>query len=400
MSNEKNMTAAFGRKKPVRKKLVICALALLTGAVFAQTGPLTLAATLAAAPARDPDVSGAENALRSAERTLRRLRADPLALRVPTLQAEGALASARAGLEAARLTSVTEATAAYFGALGATDALELADETVILEAAKLQATQIRFDAGAATGLELLQAENRLAAAERDRTDAEGARDLALRELGTRAGRAVSRLEPVSLTVPAVPILGQVLREATETNSGVRAASSALAIAEAELAAVDNAFSARADIEAARDNLASVESALQTARRSLELSVRGAHGALEGAARGFENASADFTAAGEELAAQQARLDAGSLAPITFDESRLESRRSEAALYGALYSFRLAALTLAGVVSGGGGEVDVPTPAVDDPALGEPGGGFESLEESEPVPDAAPVVPEAGGSDAP
>ncbi len=372
--------------------------ALLTGAVFAQTGPLTLAATLAAAPARDPDVSGARNALRAAERTLRRLRADPLALRVPTLQAEGAFTSARAGLEAAHLGSVTEATAAYFSALEASSALELAEEIIILETAKLQATQIRFGAGAATGLELLQAENRLAAAERDRTDAEGARDLALRELGTLVGQAVSRLEPVSLTVPAVPTLERVLQEATRTNSGVRAAASALEIAEAELAAVDNAFSARADIEAAQDNLASVESALQTARRSLELGVRGAHGSLEGAARGFENASADFAAAGEELAAQQARLDAGSLAPIAFEESRLGYQRSEAALYGALYTFRLAALALEGTVSGGGGEVDVPTPAVADPALSEPSSELD-LEESEPVPDAAPVVPEAG-SDTP
>ena len=375
--------------------------ALLTGAVFAQTGPLTLAAVMAEAPARDPDVSGAQNALRAAERTLRRLRADPLALRVPTLQAEGALTSARAGLGAARLTSETEATAAYFSALEATSALELTDETVVLETAKLQATQIRFEVGAATGLELLQAENRLAAAERDRTDAEGARNLALRELGTLIGEEVSRLELVSLTVPAVPTLGRVLQEAAAANSGVRAAASSLKIAEAELAAVDNAFSAKADIEAARDNLASVESALQTARRSLELGVRGAHGALEGAARSFENASADFAAAGEELAAQQARLDAGSLAPIAFEESRLGYRRSEAALYGALYSFRLAALALEGTVSGGGGEVDIPTPAVADPPLSEPGGEVD-LEESEPVPDAAPVVPDvpADESDTP
>ncbi len=364
--------------------------ALLTGAVFAQTGPLTLAATLAAAPARDPDVSGAENALRAAERTLRRLRADPLALRVPTLQAEGALESARAGLSAARLTSVTEATAAYFGALEANSLLELAGETAALETAKLQATRIRFDAGAATGLELLQAENRLAAAERDRTNAEGARSLALHELGTLIGEEVSRLEPVSLTVPAVPTLEQVLGEATRTNSGVRAAASALKVAEAEFAAVDNAFSARADIEAARDNLAGVRSNLTTARRGLELSVRGAHGALEGAARSFENARADLNAAEEELAAQQARLDAGSLAPIAFEESRLEYRQSEAALYGALYDFRLAALALEGTVSGGGGEVslDATTPAASEPSLSEP-----SLEETDSLPDIAPVEPD-------
>ena len=98
--------------------------------------------------------------------TLQRLRADPLALRVPTLQAEGALEGARAGLSAARLASYTEATAAYFGALEANTALGLAEDALELERAKLRATQIRYEVGAATGLELLQAENRLAAAER------------------------------------------------------------------------------------------------------------------------------------------------------------------------------------------------------------------------------------------
>lgn len=377
-------------------------LVVLAGMVSAQGGPgqddvLTLAATLEAAPTLDPDVLGAENALRAAERTLTRLQADPLALRVPTLQAQGGVESARAGLSAARLVSRTEATGAYFAALGAGSALELTEAALDLETAKLEATRIRFEAGAATRLELLQAENSLDAAKRDLTDAEQTRSLALRELGSLVGQDASRLGPVSLTVPAVPTLVQSLTEATRTNSGVRAVASALEVAEAELAAVDNAFSAQADIEAVRDNLASVESALQTARRSLELSVRGAHGELESAARSFENAQASFAAAGEELAAQQARLDAGSLAPIAFEESRLMYRRSEAELYGALYEFRLAALALEGTISGGGAESgfegDVTTPAVDDSNLTEPSSETGELGESESTSDTAPVEPD-------
>lgn len=373
-------------------------LVILFGTALAQSeigqgDVLTLAAVLEQAPAQDPDVLGAETALRAAERTLQRLRADPLALLVPTLQAEGALESARAGLSDARLASYTEVTAAFFGALEANGALELANETLALERAKLQATQIRFEAGAATGLELLQAENRLAAAERDVTDAQSTQSLALRRLGTLIRAEASRLEPVSLVPPAVPTLEQVLQEATETNSGVRAAASAVGVAEAELAAVDNAFSARADIEAVQDNLVGIESDLETARKSLELSVREAHGALESAARSFENAQADFAAAEEELTAQQARLDAGSLAPIALDESRLVFRQSEVALYGALHRFRLAALALEEVVSGGEGEVssDVTTPAPSEPS---------TLEKAEPLPDAAPVEPERLEPDVP
>lgn len=372
---------------------VLALLLVLLGVAVAQPEPLTLAAALAEAPAQDPDVLGAENALRAAERTLARIRADPLALRVPTLQAQGAVESARAALEAARLTSYAEATSAYFAALEANSALELAEQALALETAKLQATHIRFEAGAATGLELLQAENNLAAAERDRTDAEQARSLALRELGSLVGRGVTRLEPVSLTVPAVPTLEQSLAEAKETNSGVRAAATTLRITEAELAAVDNAFSAQADIEAARDNLAGVKSALETARRSLELNVREAHAQLERAARGFENAQAGFAASGEELAAQQARLDAGSLAPIAFEASQLEHRRSDAELYGALYQFRLAALALEATVSGGSSaDVEFTAPAPTEPTLTEPGSEVNGLGNTEPTPDTTPEVP--------
>lgn len=382
-------------------------LVVLVGMVSAQGDPsqrevLTLAVVLDQAPALDPDVQGAENGLRSAERTLERYQADPLALKVPTLLAQGAVENARAALESARLTSTTEATSAYFGALAANSSLRIAERALALEAAKLQATQIRFEAGAATAVELLQADNSLAEAQRNKQDAEQARDLAYRTLGGLIGRSVSRVAPISLTVPAVPTLEQSLERASATNSGVQAAATSVAVVEAELAAVDNAFSAQADIDAARDSLTGAKSDLQTARRSLELSVRQAHGELERAARGFENARASFAASWEELAAQEARLAAGSLAPIAFEESQLAHLQSEADLYSALYSFRLTALQLEGTISGGstGGDFSIDTSApaseTDGPASAEPSSGVEDAGEdgSGITPDAAPTEPDA------
>ena len=62
---------------------------------FAQTtltgDALTLAEVLRVASDNDPDVLGAEADVAAAQRELTRLQADPLALRVPTLQAEQTL---------------------------------------------------------------------------------------------------------------------------------------------------------------------------------------------------------------------------------------------------------------------------------------------------------------------
>lgn len=386
---------------------LLAILVVLVGMVPPQGDPsqgevLTLAVVLEQAPALDPDVLGAENGLRSAERTLGRYQADPLALKVPTLLAQGAVENARAELESARLTSTTEATSAYFGALTANSSLRTAERALALQAAKLQATQIRFEAGAATAVELLQAENSLAEAQRNKQDAEQARDLAYRTLGGLIGRSVSRIAPISLTVPAVPTLEQSLRRASATNSGVRAALISVEVAEAELAAVDNAFSAQADIDSAKDSFTGAKSDLDTARRSLELSVRQAHGELERAARSFENAQVNFAASREELAAQEARLAAGSLAPIDYEEAQLAHLQSEADMYSALYSFRLAALQLERTISGEttGSEFSIdtsaPASATDGPHSTEPSSGVEDVgeDDTEITPDAAPTEPDA------
>lgn len=335
---------------------------------FAQTTPtgdaLTLAEVLDLAPANDPDVLGAQADLEAAQRDLTRLQADPLALKVPTLQAERVLENAQAALESARLTSRTEATSAYFDALSADSSLNIAEQTVAVQEVSLQATQIRFEAGAATDLELLQAENALAEAQRSQQNADQARDLAYSELTSLTGEEVTRLAQVSLTPPAIPALEASLDRAETENSGVQAAVTTVEVAEAQLAAVDNAFSAQTDIDAARDDLTSARSDLDTTRRSLDLSVRGAHNTLSSAARGFEGAQASFEASQGELAAQEARLEAGSLAPISYQEAVLGHLQTEAEMYSALYTFRLAALQLEGTISGGGATegVSVETPS--------------------------------------
>lgn len=373
---------------------------LSIGATLAQgeqSQVLTLAEVLDLAPTMNPNVLSARSDLTAARRTLGRYQADPLALRVPTLQAQQAAENARAALASARLSAYTDATSAYFDALAATTALRIAEKAVALQTARLQASEIRLEVGAATKLELLQAQNSFAEAQRTQQDAEQTQNLAYRALGSLVGESVSRVAPISLTTPAVPTLEQSLAEAATGNSGVKAAATSAEIAEAELAAVDNAFSAQADIDAARDTLASVKSDLETARLGLELSVQQAHSALESAARVFDNFQASLAASQEELAAQEARLAAGSLAPIDYQEAQLAHLQNEAELYSTLYRFRLAALELEQTTSGGASaesNLSIDTSAPDSSGTTEPSSGTENIDMeedvTEPVPDTNPT----------
>lgn len=381
---------------------------LSVGVALAQGKPsevLTLAEVLEVAPITSPNFLGARSDLTAARRTLGRYQADPLALRVPTLQAQQAVENARAALASTRLSAYTDATGAYFDALAATTALRIAEKAVALQTARLRATEIRLEVGAATKLELLQAQNSLAEAQRTQQDAEQTQNLAYRALGNLVGESVSRVAPISLTTPAVPTLEQSLAEAATGNSGVKAAATSAEIAGAELAAIDNTFSAQADIDAARDSLASVKSNLETARLGLELSVRQAHSALESTARAFDNAQATYAASQEELAAQEARLTAGSLAPIDYQEAQLAHLQNEAELYSTLYRFRLAALELEQTVSGGASvesDFSIDTSAPDSSGTTEPSSGIEKIDMeedvTEPVPDTAPTMPDTSEPD--
>lgn len=321
----------------------------------AQPETLTLAEALSLAPANDPDVSGAQNDVEAAERELARVQADPLALRVPTLQAEQNLESAEATLEAARLTSRADVTSAYFDVLSAVSALDIAGQNLNIQQATFDATQIRSDAGAATALELLQAENALAEAQRSQEDAEQTRDFALSRLSSLTGEEVEQVATVGLTASDVPTLEDSLSRAEKENSGLAAAARAAEVAEAQLAAVDNAFSAQTDIDAARDDLTSARDDLTTTRERLDLSVREAHNALASAARSFASSQATVSASREELDAQKARLDAGSLATVTYEEEALSHAQAESEMHSAFYTFRLAALTLEQTILGGAAE---------------------------------------------
>ncbi len=348
---------------------------LLTTLSAAQPPPpvTTLASALLKRVA-DAQVSAARVDLAAAERAAVRVAADPFALRLPRLQARHALSDARAALQSALFAAQLTTQDAYFGVLEAADAVRLAERALEHADTTLGATQIRFEAGAATVVEVGRARNALRGATRD-LDAERTRGrLATAQLAARLGMAAETLslqEPT--TDPVVPKLGEVLAR-SQNNQEVRAAAQALEEARVYLAGVDNAFSARTEVEGAQVAFRAARTALAERRRSVALAVRSAHSealAFRDALQAAGDADATEEAA---LEVQQARFDGGSISRLELMQAELDAATSTAALRRARHELARTVSGLEGVVRGSAGvfassDAGIFTEGVDD-AFGE------------------------------
>ncbi len=336
----------------MRSLVLTLALALAAFTAGAQTpaDPMTLADAVRLGAEIDSAVVNARADLSAAERDLDRSEADPLALRVPVLQARQAVEAAQAGLVTALIDSRLAVSQAYFTALGADDTLALAEQQRDISSVTLEAEQVRLDAGAATQLDVDRAGNNLDDAERDVASAANDRALADAELRSLLGSDVAALTPAS-DAPALAELAAVLADAQARNAQLAATGRALALAEAQLAAVDNAFSARTDIESAQDRLGSARLNVEETARSLELTVRSSYNAVLSAEGRWVGARADLATAQEDLEAQRARLDAGSISPLSYRQTELSAANSASSAARALNDLLLAHLRLEQTVMG-------------------------------------------------
>lgn len=314
---------------------------------------LTLEAAFQIAPDASADLIAARTEVAAAQRDLDRTLADPLALRVPRLQAEQRLASARealdAGLTALRITVAR----AYFAALEADETLEIARLEHAIAQVSLEAQQVRFNAGAATQLDLDRARNDLDTAVRTLAETGSDRELAYAELASQLGTAVTSLGPLN-EAAQLPELAGVVAEAQTRNGRVRAARRAVELAQAQFDAVDNAFSARADIESARDRLADAERDLNETLRTLELDITSSYNSAVAAQARLDSAQASSATSAEDLAASSIRFDSGNLSPISYEQARLGHARTIASEHSALHAQILAALQLEQAVIGSSG----------------------------------------------
>jgi len=333
------------------------AVALAMAPATAQEGsqPAASELTFEAAQDRAVDASASVRAARldlaTAERERERVRADPTTLRIARLQAEQALERAVAALAAATETARDGAATAYESALQADDLVHTAEAALAIAESLHEAARIRFDAGAATRLDLERAENDRLAAERDLDDARQTRALAYQRLASQLGSpdAPVGLAPAPAPGP-VPDLAQV-RAWAQDNRTVMAASHQLALAEAQLMAIDVPLTTpRADIEAARDRVDTARLQLDEQHRVLDLELQQARNAAVAAAARLESADEALATAEEDVRVQRLRLEAGTVARLTLAQSELQASRlraartsAEHALAASLRRLRLLAL---------------------------------------------------------
>lgn len=335
--------------------LALFALAHLGGA-FAQGSPptetvsLNLQAALKLAPEVDPELLDAQRDLETAERDLVRSQADPQALGLDLLAAEQAVAAARDAVKTATLAAELEIATAYTDLLDIEYTLAQAEIESEIATTTLEATRARHQAGAATELEVVQAENTQASNERTAQEIRIDRDLAVGALQGLLGTSIAGLTPImDSRVPESPILDEVLAATLERNTRLLAAERAVESARAQLAAVDNALSARAEIEAARDAVTSAETSLRTLRSNLELSIQQTYASVSAAGNRLVGAEEAYATSLENLEGQRARLEAGSISALAFREAELSTLASEASLASARHALMLAHMQLESAV---------------------------------------------------
>ncbi len=312
---------------------------------------LTLARAHQLAPSYDADVISATANLAAAEREVTRVESDPLALRLEKLQATQALLSARTAYAIASLNVKFKVSEIYFEALEADEALSIAHLKLDIATTTLEATQIKYSAGAATSLDLERAENDLAATQREVTDAQQTKELAYREISTFLGLNVNSLPTTDFNSSEVPKLEQATAKALNSNSQLLAAEQAVELAQVQLEAIDNAFSARVEIDNARDKLTDAQTRLTDIRRGLEITVQQSYNALLAALGNYEGALESYKTSLDDLAAQKTRLDGGSISPLAYKQSVLNHAQTEATLNNARYELELSKLRLEQVVAG-------------------------------------------------
>ncbi len=328
----------------LRPVLVTLLQLLLLAPGLAQEAALGFVEALQRAPQLSAEVIAARAEVVTAEQGLTRSEADPLALRLERVQAQQRLESAASALKAAQLAAQGAVADGYFAALEAAEALALARASLEIATITLEANQIRFEAGAATRLDVERAQNALFAARRAAGDAEQSRRLAHGNLASLLGAETLKLSRELEVSGRVPELETVLA-GLEAVPQVLAAQQEVTLAEVTLAATDNPYSARADINAARAALENARLRLQELRRSSQLSVQRGYNAVLAAEGNKDSAQAALATAAEDLAAQTVRLEAGSISPLAFEESKLQHATAVSEAERAQHDFLRALLAL-------------------------------------------------------
>ncbi len=312
-------------------KLIIAVIfGLFVSFGFAQNESFSFEQVLELAERNSANVATANTNYASSTRDLSRTQADPLALRIPIMQAEQALQRAQSSLEAAKLSARNTAASAFASAKEADTSLRLSHMSLAISQTTLNATNIRLQAGAATKLELEKAQNGLADARNQLANAEQSRNLAYDNLRSLIAVAGDFVLSDDVAIAEVPSLENVLANLAR-NSQIMNSQHSLALAEAQLAAVDNAFTARKDIEAAKDQVNNARTNLAETQRSLEINIKQSYNAVLAAQGRVQTARANLGTSQSDYNAQNLRFNSGSISPLQLAQSELSLANSQSQL---------------------------------------------------------------------
>jgi outer membrane protein TolC len=308
---------------------------LLLAAVLALLPIPALAADLPEALATTEARTGVVTArldLGDARRGLERSEADPTALRLDLLQARQALEAAESAFRSARFRAYADVAGAYLQVLEARSGVALAADAVALSERAVEIARIRLERGAATELDVRDAETDLASARTDLQSARQGADLAARSFTSLTGLEADELEPVPADWLALAIPDEeAWRARLDATPTVLQALQGVELARAARDLLDPAYAPARDIESAELSVAQAEEGLAEARRGVGLQLRSLLDRVASARDALVVAQGALANAEERDRIDRSRLDAGLIAEIAYDQTRLATRQARDAV---------------------------------------------------------------------
>ena len=270
--------------------------------------------------------------LGDAQRAVQRTEADPTALRLDRLQARQALDAAESAVRSARYEAYADVAGAYLQVLEARAGVALAEEAAALSERAVEIARIRLERGAATELDLRDAETDLASARTDLQSARQGASLAARSFTSLTGLDADALEPVPAAWLELSVPGEeAWLDRLDANPTLLQARQGVELARAARDLLDPSYAPARDIEAAELRVAQAEEGLTEARRGIRLQLRSLLDRVASAQDGLRVAREALGNAEERDRIDRSRLDAGLIAEIAYDQTRLATLQARNAV---------------------------------------------------------------------
>lgn len=315
---------------------------LLTPSVNASgAAGLTLETVRDLATSNSAAVDNAQHQVADALSGLGTTEADPYSLKIDVIRAQHAVENTRVSLGQTTTQANQAAIAAYYGLMEADESLIITELQSEIATISLAAANARYANGAATTLDVQQAQFDHATATQAASDAHTDRDLARQALDAllpEQERGEPLIPPSEL--PPVPQLDDLLA-ALQPSAEVLAARQRVEIAGAELGALTPRFDAPNAITAAQNRNNKVQEALTRVQHQATEATEQAHRAATRARSAYDAATEALTLQNERLDTQRSRHAAGLISELELLKAELDTARAEQALLRTTREYLLA-----------------------------------------------------------